>query len=474
MTFILIGVNHNSAPVEVRERLAIPESRLAEAITRLMQFPGVEEGMILSTCNRVELIANVGNGSVDLRGFLREYFETDTDSLAAHLYEYREQEAMRHIFRVAASLDSMIVGEPQVLGQVKAAYAVACGVGALHSQLHALISRAFAVAKRVRTETAIGSSAVSVASAAVDLATQIFGSLAGKHIYLVGAGKMSELAARHLIAGGAEAIFVANRTHARALVLAEKFQGTAIHFEELYETADRADIVITSTGSPHAIFRRDHGERFLHRRKNRPMFFIDIAVPRDVDPEMNKLDGIFVYDIDDLQAVVSANVASREREAARAHEIIEAELQRFIARLQTQEVAPTIISLQEHLENIRQAELDRARGRLGKLTAEQESAVEALTRGIINKVLHTPITALKNAAGDAESNTVIDHVRRIFNLNPRNLTPRNPNPGNSDSQSSGAKSPDLKSGNARRIPIGRPREEQEEPLSQEEKKATPS
>jgi len=469
MTFVLIGVNHNSAPVEVREQLAIPESRLAEAITRLAQFPGVEEGMILSTCNRVELIANVGNSSVDLRGFLREYFQTDTDLLAGHLYEYREQEAMRHIFRVAASLDSMIVGEPQVLGQVKAAYAVACGVGALHSQLHALISRAFAVAKRVRTETAIGSSAVSVASAAVDLATQIFGSLAGKHIYLVGAGKMSELAARHLIAGGAEAIFVANRTHARALSLAEKFQGTAIRFEELHETADRADIVITSTGSPYAIFRREHGERFLHRRKNRPMFFIDIAVPRDVDPEMNKLDGIFVYDIDDLQAVVSANVASREREAARAHEIIEAELQRFIARLQTQEVAPTIISLQEHLENIRQAELDRARGRLGKLTAEQESAVEALTRGIINKVLHTPITALKNAAGDAESNTVIDHVRRIFNLTPRNL-----NPGNSDSQGPGTKNSDLKSGNARRIPIGRSREKQEEPVREEEKKATPS
>ncbi|PYX93370.1 MAG: glutamyl-tRNA reductase [Acidobacteria bacterium] len=470
MTFVLIGVNHKSAPVEVRERLAIPESRLADATARLMEFPGVEEGMILSTCNRVELIVNVSRADLDLRGFLREYFEADTDLLAGHLYEYREREAMRHIFRVAASLDSMIVGEPQVLGQVKAAYAVACGVGALHSQLHALVSRAFAVAKRVRTETAIGSSAVSVASAAVDLATQIFGSLSGKHVYLVGAGKMSELAARHLMAGGAEAIFVANRTHARALTLAEKFQGTAIRFEELYDTADRADIVITSTGSPRAIFRREHGERFLHRRKNRPMFFIDIAVPRDVDPEMNKLDGIFVYDIDDLQAVVSANVASREREAARADEIVEVELQRFVARLQTQEAAPTIVSLQEHLENIRQAELDRMRGRLGKLTAEQESAVEALTRGIINKVLHTPITAIKNAAGDPESNTVIDHVRRIFNLNPKNLNPKNQDPKNSSPKSLDSTSP-----NARPISADRLRnQKQEEPLREQEKKATPS
>jgi glutamyl-tRNA reductase len=461
MSFVLIGVNHKSAPVEVRERLAIPESRLAEATARLLEFTGVEEGMILSTCNRVELIARVNNENLDLRGFLREYFETDTDLLREHFYEYRERDAIRHIFRVAASLDSMIVGEPQVLGQVKAAYAVACGVGALHSQLHALITRAFAVAKRVRSETAIGSSAVSVASAAVDLATQIFGSLSGKRVYLVGAGKMSELAARHLMAGGAEAIFVANRTHERAVVLAEKFQGTAIRFEELYETADRADIVITSTGSPHAIFRREHGERFLHRRKNRPMFFIDIAVPRDVDAEMNKLDGIFVYDIDDLQAVVSANVASREREAARARDIVEVELQRFVARLQTQEVAPTIISLQEHLENIRQAELDRMRGRLGKLTPEQESAVEALTRGIINKVLHTPITALKNAATDPENNTVIDHVRRIFNLSPKaNLVSKSP-----AGKSSNPKS-DLAS--------DRPRSKQEESVRDEEKKATPS
>ena len=227
----------------------------------------------------------------------------------------------------------MVVGEPQILGQVKEAYATARAVGAVHSQLDQLLTRAFAVAKRVRTETAVGSSSVSVASVAVELAKKIFGSLNGKQVYLVGAGKMSELAARHLMAHGAASIFVANRTYDRAAALAEKFGGEAIHFEELYETCDRADIVITSTGSPRAIFRREHGELFLSRRKNRPMFFIDIAVPRDVDPQMNKLDGIFVYDIDDLQQAVAANTSDRSKEAERAERIIDSEIERFQARL---------------------------------------------------------------------------------------------------------------------------------------------
>jgi glutamyl-tRNA reductase len=310
----------------------------------------------------------------------------------------------------------MVVGEPQVLGQVKESYALARAVGSVHSDLDALMTRAFAVAKRVRTETAVGSSSVSVASAAVELAGKIFGSLEGKRVYLVGAGKMSELAARHLKAQGADAIFVANRTHERALEMAERIGGQAMLFEQLYDTADRADIIITSTGAPHHIFRREHGELFLARRKNRPMFFIDIAVPRDVDPEMNKLDGIFVYDIDDLGAVVSSHLEGRRREAERAESIIEAEVARFHARLETLQVVPTIVSLQDHLETIRQAEIDRVRGRLGKLTAEQESAIETMTRGIVNKVLHTPVTTLKSAAGQPEATTLIDVVRRLFNL----------------------------------------------------------
>jgi glutamyl-tRNA reductase len=317
---------------------------------------------------------------------------------------------------VASSLDSMVVGEPQILGQVKEAYATARAVGAVRAQLDQLVTRAFAVAKRVRTETAVGSSSVSIASVAVDLAKKIFGNLAGKQVFLIGAGKMSELAARHLLAHGCASIFVANRTYERAVSLAYRFHGQAIHFEDLHNTCDRADIVITSTGAPHAIFRREHGELFLSRRKNRPMFFIDIAVPRDVDPAMNKLDGVFVYDIDDLQQAVASHVADRRKEAERAEAIVTLEVERFQARIQTLDVVPTIVSLQDHLETIRQAEIDRVRGRLGPMTPEQELAVEALTRGIVNKIMHTPISALKSAAREPEATTVIDLVRRLFNL----------------------------------------------------------
>jgi glutamyl-tRNA reductase len=416
MKLQLIGVNHTTAPVEMRERLATSESRLAEACKKLVEHPAVSEGMIVSTCNRVEFIAHMTNGAGDLREFLREYFAVDLAEFESHLYEFREDEAIRHIFRVAASLDSMVVGEPQILGQVKEAYATARAVGAVRAQLDQLLTRAFAVAKRVRTETAVGSSSVSIASVAVELAKKIFGSLNGKSVYLVGAGKMSEFAARLLLAHGAASIFVANRTYDRAIRLARQFDGQAIEFSRLYDTCDRADIVITSTGSPNFIFRREHGEKLMSSRKNKPMFFIDIAVPRDVDPEMNKIDGLFVYDIDDLQQAVTSHVADRRKEAEKAEAIVNVEVDKFHARQQTLDVVPTIVSLQDHLETIRQAEIDRVRGRLGPMTADQELAVEALTRGIVNKIMHTPISTLKTAARDSESTTVIELVRRLFNL----------------------------------------------------------
>jgi glutamyl-tRNA reductase len=426
MRYQLIGVNHNSAPLEVRERLAIPESRLPDSVRELASRPGIEEGMILSTCNRVEVITHTSNGFADLRGFLHDHFHLTATELDSHLYEFREKDAVRHIFRVASSLDSMVVGEAQILGQVKEAYATARAVGSVHGQLDQLFTRAFAVAKRVRTETAVGSSSVSIASVAVELAKKIFGTLQGKTVFIVGAGKMSELAARHLMAHGCESIFVSNRTYDRAVGLAHKFGGQAIKFDDLYDSCDRADIVITSTGSPKAIFRREHGEQFLSRRKNKPMFFIDIAVPRDVSPEMAKLDGIFTYDIDDLQQAVSSHVADRRKEAEVAEAIIASEVEKFEARVEarihTLDVVPTIVSLQDHLETIRQAEVDRVRGRLGPLTPEQEIAVEALTRGIINKVMHTPITTLKTAAKEAEATTVIEVVRRLFNLSGQGKT----------------------------------------------------
>jgi len=417
MNFVLIGVNHRTAPVEVREQFAIPEARLPEAVRSLASHPGVEEAMIVSTCNRVEILARTADDAAGLDGFFRDFYGIDLAPYRKYLYEYRDGDAVRHVFRVASSLDSMIVGEPQILGQIKEAYATARAVGAVNSQLDALLTRAFAVAKRVRNETAVATSAVSVASVAVDLAKKIFGNLDGKSVYLVGAGKMCELAARHLLAHGARQIYVANRTYDRAVALAEKFNGEALVFDQLYETVPRADIVISSTGAPHTIFRKEHGERFLSRRRNRPMFFIDIAVPRDVDPEMNKVDGIFVYDIDDLQQVVSSHVADRHAEADRAEAIVQMEVEKFQARLHTLDVVPTIVSLQEHLETVRQAEIDRVRGRLGTLSPEQELAVEALTRGIINKIMHTPITTLKSAARESsEVTTVIDLVRRLFGL----------------------------------------------------------
>ena len=259
---VLLGVNHKTAPIELREQLAIPAHRLAEATSQLLARPGVREAMILSTCNRVEILTTQETAA-DMVDFLNQYLAIDPQLLRPHVYEYREQEAVRHLFRVASSLDSMVVGEPQILGQVKESYTVARSVGAVHSQLEKLLQCAFATAKKVRSETQIGSSSVSIASVAVDLAQKIFGSLEGKTVFLVGAGKMSELAARHLMQQGAGAILVANRTHDRALRIAESFHGKAILFEDLYSVADQADIIITSTGAPHAIFRPEHGHRFL-------------------------------------------------------------------------------------------------------------------------------------------------------------------------------------------------------------------
>lgn len=418
MNFQLIGMNHISAPVEVRERLAISEAQLPDAIRWLVQQPGVDEGMVLSTCNRVELLTS-SNGGSDLREFFPIYFGVNPDTLHSHIYEYKQRDAVRHVFRVASSLDSMVVGESQILGQVKEAYAIARGLGAVHSALDVLLSRAFAVAKRVRTETAIGSSSVSIASVAVQLAQKIFGSLNSRTVYLVGAGKMAELAARRLMANGVGKILFSNRTHERALQLGEAFGGEAVPFEHLLETADRADIVLTSTGAAGFLFRREHGERFLARRRNSPMFFIDISVPRNVDPEMDRLDGMFVYDIDDLQAVAAGNTAERQKEAARAEQIVELEVERFAMRLKSLAVVPTILSLQEQCETIRQAEIDRIRGKLGTITADQEAAIDALTRGIVNKLLHTPITTLKSSTSEPEAATIHDIIRRIFNLNTR-------------------------------------------------------
>jgi len=402
-SIVLIGVNHKTAPIELRERIAISREELPEATRALAAIPGVSECMIVSTCNRVEILAAVESPDTDLIAFVHRHFGLDPAILAPHIYEHRDQEAVRHLFRVAASLDSMVVGEPQILGQVKDAFAVARSSGTISGQLEHLLQSAFAAAKRVRTETAIGSNSVSIASVAVELARKIFGSLNGRTVFLVGAGKMSELAARHLVQQGAGAILVTNRTQERARQLAEPFNGRVIPFDQLYEAATEADIVISSTGAPHPIFRREHGQAFMHRRRNRPMFFIDIAVPRDVDPAMNKVDGVFVYDIDDLQAVAASHMAERSAQAGDAESLIAAEVERFHQRRRTVNVAPAIVTLQRQAEEIRQAELRRIQTRLGPLSAEQLAAVEALTRGLVNKFLHPPMQALKQAARENDA-----------------------------------------------------------------------
>jgi glutamyl-tRNA reductase len=403
MTLALIGVNHKTAPIALREKIAISRDELPETLRALAATPGVTECMIVSTCNRVEVLAVVEGPDVSLGGFLANYSGLDHAILAPHLFEYHDKEAVSHLFRTAASLDSLVVGEAQILGQVKEAFAAARAAGTVSGQLEHLLQSAFSAAKKARTETGIGSNSVSIASVAVEMARKIFGSLQGRTVFLVGAGKMSELAARHLVQQGAGAILVSNRTHERARRMAEEFDGRVIPYEQLYDAASEADIVISSTGAPHPIFRREHGQAFLHRRRNKPMFFIDIAVPRDVDPKMNDLDGIFVYDIDDLQQVAVSHMEERGRQAVDAEALIAAEVDRFHQKQRAVNVAPAIVALQRRAEEIRRSELQRIQARLGSLTPEQHLAVEALTRGLVNKFLHPPMQALKQAAREGDS-----------------------------------------------------------------------
>jgi glutamyl-tRNA reductase len=406
MKIILWGVNHKTAPVEVRERLAIASEALPEVTRQLLNAPGTEECMVLSTCNRVEFVTCHAESEPNVLKFLEDHFGMDAASLHPHLYTYREREAVQHLFRVASSLDSMVVGEPQILGQVKESFAVAKSVGAVHSSLDKLLRMAIVVARKVRTETQIGSSSVSIASTAVELAKRIFGSLEGKQVLLVGAGKMSELAARHLLQHGAAPILVANRTFERAVSLAQRYNGHPLRFDDLHANADKADIIITSTGSAEPIFLREHAQKMLHKRRNQPIFFVDIAVPRDVDPAVNKLDGVFLYDIDDLQSVASSNLATRSQEAEKAERIVAEEVERFQQSRRALDVVPAIVEMQKFFEGTRQAETRRMQARLQSLSTEQRVAVEVLTRGLMNKYLHQTVHAIKAAAREGDVATV--------------------------------------------------------------------
>ncbi len=419
MNLLVLGLSHKTAPVAVREQMAVPEAEIPRALAALAARPGINEAMIVSTCNRVEFAVSAvpeTDAAAQILAFLADQGRFHVEQVSPHLYQHEQRAAIHHMFRVASSLDSMIVGEPQILGQIKDACAVARDAGTLGGPLEETLNHAFHVAKRVRTETGIGQMAVSVSYVAVELARKIFGSLEGHSVLIIGAGKMSELAGRHLRRSGAPAIFVANRTFEKAVEMAAQFEGRAVPFDQLFDFLTHVDVVISSTGAPEYLLTRERAQALIATRKNRPMFFIDIAVPRDIDPAVNQIDNMFVYDIDDLQQVADANRRQREREAERAEAIVAAEVDRMIGRFKAHEITPTIISLQSELERIRRSEVERHRGRLSDLTPSQQDAVEAITRGIINKIAHTPITQLKTLAGHPDGLPLIAVVKRIFNL----------------------------------------------------------
>ncbi len=399
MKLLLTGLNHRTAPVEVRERLAFEEQGIPEALDRLRQRPGLLEGMILSTCNRVEVAVTAEEetdaGSV-VEGFLAEARSVDRDWVSPHLYRYDGPDAIRHMFRVASSLDSMIVGEPQILHQMKTAYKVAKERGAVGGFLEQVLTKAFNVAKRVRSETEIGEKAVSVSYAAVKLAEEIFGSLKGQRVLVVGAGKMALSAVRHLRRAGVEEILVTNRTHERAVAVADEVAGRVIEYERFHEALPEVDILLASSGAASFIVTWEEMRKVISKRRNRPMFLIDIAVPRNVEPSVNELDNVFLYDIDDLGKVVDANLKGRMGVAEQAELIIGEEVTRMMTRLKDREASPAISLLREQVEQWRAAEIKRGRAKLGELTPQQEEGIEEMMRRFSNKVLHQLMNEMRS------------------------------------------------------------------------------
>ncbi len=417
MKLLLTGLSHKTAPVHMREKLAIAEGTLPQALQELQKL-GASEAVVLSTCNRVEFALSSPD-DVEPRTIIDRFltdWQGSSSAFDEHIYRFQARDAISHLFRVAASLDSMVVGEPQILGQLKAAYAIAKSEGTVGGLLETVLTRAFNVAKRVRSETGIGEMAVSISYAAVELARKIFGSLEGQTVMIVGSGKMGELAAKHLRRSGAHRIFVTNRTWERAQEMARLFSGHAVEYTRFQSMLHEMDIVIASSGAPHYILNREDMQRAIALRKNRPMFLIDIAVPRNIDPAVNDIEGVFLYDVDDLEGVVNANLRERGKQAEQAEAIVSHEVEQMMARLKIEEVTPTIISLQEQLEVIRAAEVARTLRRMPALTPEQQQQIEVMTRSIINKIAHGPISELRRNAGQPEGNQAIELIRKVFHL----------------------------------------------------------
>ena len=419
MEFIVIGLNHDTAPLEIRERLAFQEGKIEEALCQARSLASLKENMILSTCNRVEICAaalETEKASADLKQFLSQYHAIPLKDFEKNLYIISGEEAVRHVFRVASSLDSMVKGEPQILGQIKDAYSAAAQSKACGLLLNKLLHRAFHVAKRVRTETRIGNSAVSVSFVAVELAKKIFGALEKKTVLLIGAGEMCELAARYLVSGGVEKVLVTNRTYERAVALAQEFKGEPIPFEEISQGLRRADIVISSTGSPQVILGHDEVAKVLRDRKQKPIFFIDIAVPRDIDPLVNDIENAYLYNMDDLQQVVNQNIQDRELEAKKAEAIVEEEVTKFSHWYRTLDVTPTIVALRKKFEEIRKKELEKTLSLHPNLSEKERKSLEALTSAIINKILHEPLTLLKQNRENGTAELYLDTLQTLFGL----------------------------------------------------------
>lgn len=416
---VLLGVNHKTTPVEVREKMAL-SSGYEEPLKLLKSVAGIKEYYLLSTCNRVELLltGQLSQDQLDKILYLLFGAKLSADQCREYLYLYENEEAVRHIFQVSASLDSMVVGEAQILGQLKEAYRWATKLGCTGPLLNRLLHKSFSVAKRVRTETGIGSAAVSISYAAVQLARKIFGNLQGKRVLLIGAGEMAELAAEHLVGHGVEDVVVVNRTLARAVDLAKCFNGRAASLEELFQQLEQVDIIISSTGASDLVVLKDDVKQLMRSRRNRPLFFIDIAVPRDLDPALNELENVFLYDIDDLSNVVEMNKSARDKEAVKASRITDEETLKFSRWFEGLAMKPTIAALKQKVDTIAQDELERTLGKLDNISDKERKALEKMISSMSSKLLHDPLLYLKSDACGSrnDSDKKIDLVRNIFGL----------------------------------------------------------
>jgi len=420
-----IGMNHETAPVELRELMAVGEHTIDEVMGTIRTIKDIKESIVLSTCNRVEILFTTDNekgATESVIDFLCRYSQIAIEKLLPILYVYNDQEAIRHIFRVGASLDSLIIGEPQILGQVKEAYRIALDHKSSSVILNKLMHRTFSLAKKIRTETEISGSSVSISFAAVELGKKIFGDLEGKKVLLIGAGEMAELAATYLVHNRVYKIKVANRTFRRAVEVADQFHGETISFEEISDQLLHIDIVITSTASPEPIISSNQVKKAMKGRKNRPLFFIDIAVPRNVEPRVNEIENAFLYTIDDLKGIIEFNLSKRKDEAVKAERMVDEEVIKFSEWLKALDVVPTIVALKEKCKKIRQLELKKTLSNLGNLTPEQRKSVENLALSITKKVLNDPIVFLKSKENRSSRNLYLDIAQKLFNLDSDNNT----------------------------------------------------